>query len=100
MRIKFGLLFAVVFATLLSPITPMASAIGGYASAPTSVTSTAIAGGLRVTWSVPVDVDSGVTGYRVEYSTSGTSGTWTLATTTNSSTYTYDILGLSQTHFL
>ncbi len=75
----------------------MASAIGGYASAPTSVTSTAIAGGLRVTWSVPVDVDSGVTGYRVEYSTSGTSGTWTLATTTNSSTYTYDILGLSQT---
>ena len=75
----------------------MASAIGGYASAPTSVTSTAIAGGLRVTWSVPVDVDSGVTGYRVEYSTSGTSGTWTLATTTNSSTYAYDILGLSQT---
>lgn len=97
MRIKFGLLIAVVFATLLSPISPMASAFGGYASAPTSVSSTAIAGGLRVTWSLPVDVDTGITGYRVEHSTSGTSGTWTLATTTNSSTYTYDILGLSQT---
>lgn len=97
MRIKFGLLVAAVFATILSPVSPMATAFGGYASAPTSVSSTAIAGGLRVTWSVPVDVDSGITGYRVEHSTSGTSGTWTLATTTNSSTFTYDVLGLSQT---
>lgn len=97
MRLRLGLLFAAVFVTLLPPITPIASAFGGYASAPTSITSTAIAGGLRVTWSVPVDVDTGITGYRVEYSITGTSGTWTLATTTNSSTYTYDILGLSQT---
>lgn len=97
MRIRLGLLLAAVFATLLSPAPYQAQAAGGYASAPLSVGSSAIAGGLRVTWSLPTDVDSGITGYRVEYSTSGTSGTWTLATTTNSSTYTHDILGLSQT---
>ena len=96
MRLRLGLLLAAVFATLLSPISHQAQAFGGYASAPLSVSSSAIAGGLRVTWSLPTDVDTGVTGYRVEYSTSGTSGTWTLSTTTNSSTYSYDILGLSQ----
>ena len=97
MRLRLGLLIAAVFATLLSPISPQALAAGGYASAPLSVGSTAIAGGLRVIWSQPMDVDTGITGYKVEYSTSGTSGTWTLATTTSSATYTYDILGLIQT---
>jgi hypothetical protein len=97
MRLRLGLIIAAVLATLISPITPQAIAFGGYASAPNSVTATAIAGGIRVGWSAPTDVDTGVTGYRVEYSTSGTSGTWTLATTANSSTFSYDILGLSQT---
>jgi hypothetical protein len=96
MRLRLGLLIGVVFATLLTPISPTAQAFGGYASAPLSVTSTPIAGGLRVTWSTPTDVDTGVTGYRVEYSTSGTSGNWSLATTTGASTYTYDIVGLNQ----
>ncbi len=96
MRLRLGILLASVFASLLSPISQTAQAFGGYASAPTSLTQTAIAGGIRVTWSTPTDVDTGVTGYRVEYSTTGTSGTWTTATTTNSSTFTYDILGLSQ----
>ena len=96
MRLRLGLIFAAVFATLLSPITPEAHAFGGFASAPNSVTQTAIAGGIRVTWSAPTDVDTGITGYRVEYSTTGTNGTWTLSTTTSSATYTYDILGLSQ----
>ncbi len=93
---RLGLLIAAVFATLISPITPQAIAFGGYASAPLSVSATAIAGGVRVGWSTPTDVDTGITGYRVEYSTSGTSGTWTLSTTVNSSTFSYDILGLSQ----
>lgn len=97
MRTRLGLLIAAVFVTLLAPIQYQAQAVGGYASAPLSVGSTAIAGGLRVTWSVPTDVDTGITGYRVEYSTTGTSGTWTLAAITSASTYTYDILGLSQT---
>jgi hypothetical protein len=96
MRLRLGLLLAAVFATLLSPITPQAIAAGGYASAPNSVTASAIAGGIRVGWSAPTDIDTGITGYRVEYSTSGTSGTWTLSSTVNSSTFTYDILGLSQ----
>jgi hypothetical protein len=96
MRIRLGLLIAAVFVTLISPISPQAIAAGGFASAPNSVTSTAIAGGVRVGWVVPTDVDTGITGYRVEYSTSGTSGSWTLSTTVNSSTFTSDILGLSQ----
>ena len=96
MRLRLGLIIAAVFATLISPITPQAIAAGGYASAPNSVTASAIAGGIRVGWSAPTDIDTGITGYRVEYSTSGTSGTWTLSTTVNSSTFTYDILGLSQ----
>jgi hypothetical protein len=96
MRLRLGILIVAVFASLLPPISQTAQAFGGYASAPTSLTQTAIAGGIRVTWSTPTDVDTGVTGYRVEYSTTGTSGNWTTATTTNSSTFTYDILGLSQ----
>lgn len=96
MRVRLGLILAAVLATLLSPISPQAQAFGGYASAPSSVSQTAIAGGVRVTWSPPTDVDTGITGYRVEYSTSGTSGTWALWTTVGSSTYTSDILGLSQ----
>lgn len=96
MRIRLGLLVAAVFAGLLSPIAPSALAFGGYASAPLSVSATAIAGGIRVGWSAPTDVDTGLTGYRVEYSTSGTSGTWTLASTTSSSATSFDIVGLSQ----
>lgn len=96
MRLRLGLLLTCVLATLLSPITPPAIAFGGYASAPLSVSATAIAGGIRVGWSTPTDVDTGITGYRVEYSTSGTSGTWSLATTTANSATSYDILGLSQ----
>jgi len=96
MRLRLGLIIAAVLATLISPITPQAVAAGGYASAPNSVTVSAIAGGIRVGWSAPTDIDTGITGYRVEYSTSGTSGTWTLSTTVNSSTFTNDILGLSQ----
>ena len=95
MKIKAGLLIGALFATIFY-LAPQAQALGGFATAPLSVGSTAIGGGLRVTWSTPTDVDTGITGYRVEYSTSGTSGNWTLATTTNSSTTTYDILGLSQ----
>ena len=96
MRVRLGFLSAMLLATLLSPLPPSAIAFGGFASAPTSVTQTAIAGGIRVTWSNPTDVDTGITGYKVEYSTSGTSGSWTLKTTTSSSTYSYDIVGLSQ----
>jgi hypothetical protein len=96
MRIRFGLLIAMMAASLLSSLTPSAIAFGGYASAPLNVSATAIAGGIRVGWTTPTDVDTGITGYRVEYSTTGLSGSWTLFTTVTSSTSTTDILGLSQ----
>jgi hypothetical protein len=96
MRLRLGLLIACVLVTLFSPITQPAKAFGGYASAPLSVTATAIAGGVQVGWSTPTDVDTGITGYRVEYSTSGSSGTWTLAATVSSGTTSYNIVGLSQ----
>lgn len=96
MRVRLTLLALAIFASLVSPITPSAQGFGGLASAPLNVTPTAIAGGLRVTWSIPSDVDTGITGYRVEHSSSGTSGTWNLASTTNSSTFSFDVLGLSQ----
>lgn len=96
MRIRLGVVIAAVFATLLSPMSPTALAAGGYASAPQSVSATAIAGGVRVSWSAPADVDTGITGYRVEYSTSGGSGSWVLAASVGAGVSTYDILGLSQ----
>lgn len=95
MRFRLGLLVAALFAALLSPIAPPAQAFSGYASAPLSVSATAINGGVRVGWSTPSDVDTGITGYRIEYSTSGTSGTWLLANTVAANIYTYDITGLS-----
>lgn len=96
MRIRLRVIIAAVFATLLTPVTPNAVAFGGYASAPLNVSASAIAGGVRVGWSTPTDIDSGITGYRVEYSTTGTSGSWTQSATVNSSTFSYDIVGLNQ----
>lgn len=96
MRIRIGIFIGSVFATLFSPIVPSAIGAGGFASAPQNVTSTAIAGGLRVTWQLPADVDLGISGYKIESSTTGTTGTWGTAVTVSSSTFSYDIVGLSQ----
>ena len=96
MRIKAGLLIASVFASLLTALSPVAIAAGGFASAPLDVATTAIAGGIRVTWSTPADIDNGITGYRIESSSSGNSGTWSLATTVASNIRSHDLLGLSQ----
>ena len=95
MRVR-ALLIAPLLLSFLVPQTQSAVALGGFASAPLDVRATAIAGGVRVTWSTPIDVDSGITGFRVESSSSGNSGTWNLATTVASGIRTHDILGLSQ----
>lgn len=95
MRVR-ALLIASLLLSFLVPQTQSAVALGGFASAPLDVRATAIAGGVRVTWSTPIDVDSGITGFRVESSSSGNSGTWNLATTVASGIRTHDILGLSQ----
>lgn len=97
MRSRIALLVSAVFLSLLAPVPQIALAAGGFASAPVDVTTTAIAGGIRVTWTVPVDIDSGITGYRIESSTNGTSGSWNLATSVASNIRSHDILGLSQT---
>jgi hypothetical protein len=96
MRLRLGLILAAIVAALLSPVPEAALALSTFPSAPNSVTATAIAGGLRVGWSAPTDIATGITAYRVEYSTSGTSGTWTQSGSVSGSTYTYDILGLAQ----
>jgi len=95
MRVRVLLIISLLF-SLLIPQPQIATAAGGYASAPLGVTSTAIAGGVRVTWTVPTDVDNGITGYRVESSATGISGSWSLASTVASSIRSYDITGLSQ----
>jgi hypothetical protein len=96
MRLRVSFILVALVAGFSTPAPDKALAFGGYASAPLSVTATAIAGGVRVGWSSPTDGDTGVTGFRVEYSTSGTSGTWSTATTVSSSTFSYDIVGLNQ----
>jgi hypothetical protein len=95
MRVR-AVLIASLLLSFFAPQPQVAVAAGGYASAPLDVRATAIAGGVRVTWSTPIDVDSGITGFRVESSSSGNSGTWNLATTVASGIRTHDILGLSQ----
>lgn len=96
MRLRALLVAITILISVLSPAPQGAVAFGGFASAPLSVTVSAIAGGVRVSWSTPADTDTGVTGYRIEYSTSGTSGTWTLSATLASSATTHDIVGLNQ----
>jgi hypothetical protein len=95
MRVRV-VLIASLLLSFFAPQSQVAVAFGGFASAPVGVAATAIAGGIRVTWTTPIDVDSGITGFRVESSSSGNSGTWNLATTVASGIRTYDILGLSQ----
>ena len=95
MRVR-AVLIASLLLSFFAPQHQVAVASGGYASAPLDITAAAIAGGVRVTWTTPIDVDSGITGFRVESSSSGNSGTWTLASTVASGIRTYDILGLSQ----
>lgn len=96
MRVRFPLVIAALLISLLAPTPQLASASGGFASAPLEVTTTAISGGIRITWQTPVDVDNGITGYRIESSGSGNSGTWSTVTTVASNIRTHDVLGLSQ----
>lgn len=91
-----ALIIVSLLLSFFAPQPQVAVAAGGFASAPVDVSVSAIAGGVRVTWTVPIDIDSGITGYRIERSTTGNSGSWNLVTTVASNLRTYDILGLSQ----
>lgn len=91
-----ALLIASLFLSLLVPQPQVARAAGGFSSAPLDITTTAIAGGIRITWTTPTDVDSGITGFRIESSSTGNSGTWNLATTVASAVRSHDLLGRTQ----
>lgn len=96
MRLRLGLILVLLLASLPSQLSSTAHAAGEFASAPQNVTATALELGIRVQWSAPESYNSAISGYRVEYSTSGTSGSWTTSTTTGASTYLYDISGLTR----
>ena len=66
-------------------------------SAPTSVSATAEVLGLTVNWGAPTDLGQRtVTGYQVEYSTTGASGSWTVASSSISAASTsYKITDLN-----
>ncbi|CAN2211993.1 Fibronectin type III [Candidatus Nanopelagicaceae bacterium] len=97
MRLRIGFTLGAIFLSMLTFLEPTAYAVSTLPSAPTNITQSAIAGGVRVAWSAPSDLATGITGYKLEYSTSGISGTWVTSTTVSGSTFSYDILGLSQT---
>ena len=70
------------------------AATTGAPSAPQEITQSSNTTGITLNWSAPAYTGaSGVTSYRIEYSTNGSS--WTFANTVSSSTYTYTVGGLS-----
>lgn len=88
--------FLLVISALLTSLIPANStnaAVTGAPSAPQNITQSANTTGVTLNWSAPLSVGGGVTSYRIEYSTNGSS--WTLADTVSSSTYSYTVGGLS-----
>jgi hypothetical protein len=87
--------FSVALAlSLLSPYTLSRAATTGAPSAPQSITQSNTSNGVTLSWSAPIYGGAGgVTSYRIEYSTNGSS--WTFANTVSSGTTTYAVGGLS-----
>ncbi len=97
MRSRFFTALALVVASLLAPTVEgkalTVSGVAGFASAPTLVTATAVAGGANLSWGTPLDAGSGVTGYLVEKSTDGFN--WTQIASLSSGQLSYSALGLT-----
>lgn len=97
MRLRIGLVLAAVFVTFLTPNNVVQaltiSGTPGYASAPRNISQSAVPGGITLGWSAPADSGNGITGYLIQKSTTGISGSWVDVATTNSNPYT--VLGLS-----
>ena len=87
--------FSVALAlSLLSPYTLSRAATTGAPSAPQSITQINTSNGVTLSWSAPIYGGAGgVTSYRIEYSTNGSS--WTFANAVSSGTTTYAVGGLS-----
>lgn len=95
MRARSVVVMVALLSTFFAPTTNYAYAVSSLPSAPLNVTQTAIAAGVRVGWSVPTDIATGITGYKIEKSTDGSTG-WSEVGSVSGSTYSYDILGLAQ----
>lgn len=97
MRSRLFTALALVVASLLAPTVEgkalTVSGVAGFASAPTLVTATAVAGGANLSWGTPLDAGSGVTGYLVERSTDGFN--WTQIASLSSGQLSYSALGLT-----
>ena len=90
---RYLLLISLLISALLPSYTSNA-AVTGAPSAPQNITQSSNTTGITLNWSAPAFTGaSGVTSYRIEYSTNGS--TWTAANTVSSSTYTYTVGGLS-----
>jgi hypothetical protein len=95
MRTRSFIAVLALLTTFLAPAINRAYAVSVLPSAPLSVTQSAISVGVRVGWSAPTDVATGITGYKIEKSTDGSTG-WSEVGSVSGSTYTYDILNLPQ----
>lgn len=98
MRTRVGLL---LLALLAIPVVPLASdsaeaLTGGFASAPRSISQSAVSGGVTLTWSAPADTGNGILNYRIQKSSTGLNdGGWSDVATPATSPYT--VLGLANT---
>jgi hypothetical protein len=90
---RYLLLISLLISALLPSSTSYA-AVTGAPSAPQSITQSSNTTGVTLNWSAPAfGGANGVTSYRIEYSTNGSS--WTFANTVSASTLTYTVGGLS-----
>jgi uncharacterized repeat protein (TIGR02543 family) len=66
-------------------------------SAPNTVTATGTSGGIQLSWAVPVSLGGRtISGYQVEYSTTGAANAWTVASSSIASNATsYTVTGLT-----
>ena len=92
-RSRYLLVVALLIVAFL-PNNASNAATTGAPSAPQEITQSSNTTGITLNWSAPAYTGaSGVTSYRIEYSTNGSS--WIFANTVSSSTYTYTVGGLS-----
>ncbi len=96
MRIRVWIILFAFFATHFAPASlQTANALpGGFASAPRSISQSAVAGGVALSWSAPADVGNGILNYRIQQSSTGLNdGGWSDVATPSSSPHT--VLGLA-----
>ena len=91
-KLRFLPVISALLASLL-PINSSIAAVTGAPSAPQNITQSSNTTGVTLNWSAPASVGGGVTSYRIEYSTNGTS--WTVADSVPSTTYSYTVGGLT-----